>query len=53
MIPTRNLVTPDPECNVIDFVVMPREIEVNIILKNSFALGGINSAVLIRRHRND
>jgi len=53
LIPTRNLVTPDPECNVIDFVIMPREIEINIILKNSFALGGINSAILIRRYRND
>ena len=53
LIPTRNLVTPDPECNGVDFVIMPREIEVNIILKNSFALGGINSAILIRRYRND
>lgn len=53
LIPTRNLVTPDPECNVVDFVIMPREIEINIILKNSFALGGINSAILIRRYRND
>jgi 3-oxoacyl-[acyl-carrier-protein] synthase II len=53
LIPTRNLVTPDPECNMIDFVVMPRESEINIILKNSFALGGINSAILIRRYRND
>ncbi len=53
LIPTRNLLTPDPECDVVDFVVKPREIEVNIILKNSFALGGINSAILIRRYRND
>lgn len=53
LIPTRNLVTPDPECNVVDFVIMPRKIEINIILKNSFALGGINSALLIRRDRND
>ena len=53
LIPTRNLVTPDPECNGIDFVITPREIEVNIILKNSFALGGINSTILIRRDRND
>ena len=53
LIPTRNLVTPDPECNGVDFVITPREIEVNIILKNSFALGGINSTILIRRDRND
>jgi 3-oxoacyl-[acyl-carrier-protein] synthase II len=53
LIPTRNLVTPDPECDVVDFVVMPREVEINIILKNSFALGGINSAILIRRYDND
>jgi len=53
LIPTRNLVTPDPKCNGIDFVTIPRKIEVNIIIKNSFALGGINSTILIRRNRND
>ena len=53
LIPTRNLVTPDPECNVIDLVIMPRDIEINIILKNSFALGGINSAIIIRRYLDD
>jgi 3-oxoacyl-[acyl-carrier-protein] synthase II len=53
LIPTRNLVTPDPKCDVIDFVTIPREIGVDIILKNSFALGGINSTILVRRDRND
>lgn len=53
LIPTRNLVTPDPECNGLDFILTPRETEVNIVLKNSFALGGINSTILIRSYRND
>lgn len=53
LIPTRNLVTPDPECNVADFVITPREVEINVFLKNSFALGGVNSALLVRRYLND
>ena len=53
LIPTRNLVTPDPQCNGIDFVTVPRETGVNFVLKNSFALGGINSTILIRRNCND
>ncbi len=53
LIPTRNLVKPDPLCGVMDFVITPREIEINVILKNSFALGGINSAILVRRYFND
>ena len=53
LIPTRNLATPDPECNTIDLITAPREVGINIIFKNSFALGGINSAILIRRDRND
>ena len=53
LIPTRNLANPDPECNAIDLITAPREVGINIIFKNSFALGGINSAILIRRDRND
>jgi len=51
LIPTRNLETPDPECNGITFVRSVQRIPVRTILKNSFALGGINSTIVIRRDR--
>jgi 3-oxoacyl-[acyl-carrier-protein] synthase II len=53
LIPTRNLVTPDPKCDVINLIVIPQNITGNVILKNSFALGGISATILIRRNIND
>jgi 3-oxoacyl-[acyl-carrier-protein] synthase II len=49
LIPTRNLETPDPECDGITFVRSVQETPVRTVLKNSFALGGINSTIVIRR----
>lgn len=53
LIPTRNLDSPDPECAVVDLVRDNRRAEVNVVLKNSFALGGINSTLIVRRDVND
>ena len=49
LIPTRNLETPDPECDGITFLRSVQKASVQNILKNSFALGGINSTIVIRR----
>ncbi|MEN8126648.1 MAG: beta-ketoacyl-[acyl-carrier-protein] synthase family protein [Planctomycetota bacterium] len=49
LIPTRNLETPDPECDGITFVRSVQEVPSRTVLKNSFALGGINSTIVIRR----
>ena len=53
LIPTRNLVTPDPKCDVINLILIPQNITGSVILKNSFALGGINATILIRRNIHD
>ncbi|MGB2809094.1 MAG: beta-ketoacyl-[acyl-carrier-protein] synthase family protein [Sedimentisphaerales bacterium] len=53
LIPTRNLVTPDPKCDVINLILKPQNIMGNVILKNSFALGGISATILIRRNIHD
>ena len=47
--PTRNLVTPDPECDL-DYVPnAARDADVNICLSNSFGFGGQNDTLVIRR----
>jgi 3-oxoacyl-(acyl-carrier-protein) synthase len=47
--PCRNLDDPDPRC-ALDFVRgAPRRTRLRVVLKNSFAFGGTNSAVIIRR----
>ena len=53
LIPTRNLVTPDPKCDVINLILIPQNITGSVILKNSFALGGISATILIRRNIHD
>jgi 3-oxoacyl-[acyl-carrier-protein] synthase II len=51
LIPTRNLETPDPECDGISLLRSVQKVPVRTVLKNSFALGGINSTIVIRRDR--
>jgi len=53
LIPTRNLVMPDPKCDVVNLILIPQNIVENVVLKNSFALGGINATILIRRNIHD
>lgn len=53
LIGTLNLENPDPECEVVRLVRGCEDFSGNIVLKNSFAMGGINSTILIRRDIND
>lgn len=53
LISTRNLVTPDPECDVVNLIIKPQNFTGTVILKNSFALGGISATILIRRNIHD
>jgi 3-oxoacyl-[acyl-carrier-protein] synthase II len=47
--PTRNLETVAPECAGIDHVMTPVRKEIRTVLKNGFAFGGINAALVCRK----
>ena len=47
--PTLNLETVDEACRGIDHVMEPLHRDVNVVMKNCFAFGGINAALVCRR----
>lgn len=52
VVPTLNLDKPDPLCNMIN---LPRKIEarkIDTVIKNNFALGGVNTSLVFRRWLN-
>lgn len=49
--PTHNLEQVDPLCSGIDHVQQIRHARVNAFLKNSFAFGGINAALVCKKER--
>jgi 3-oxoacyl-[acyl-carrier-protein] synthase II len=49
IIPTRNLDTVDARCSVVDLVGEKRSAQLRAVLKNNFALGGVNTSLAIRR----
>ena len=51
VLPTLNLETPGEGCEGLDYVMgsRPRSVPVSIVLKNSFAFGGINAALLCKK----
>ena len=52
IIPTLNLESPGEGCEDLDFVMKsPRTAPVSTVLKNSFAFGGINAALLCKKYR--
>jgi len=49
-IPTLNLQNPDPNCGELDFIMgETRNVKMDMFLKNSFAFGGINASLVIKR----
>jgi 3-oxoacyl-[acyl-carrier-protein] synthase II len=49
IIPTRNLERIDPRCAVANLETTRRKANINAILKNNFALGGVNTSLAIKR----
>lgn len=50
VIPTNNLLDIAPDCAGIRHVLTPEQATVRTALKNNFALGGINTSIIIRRY---
>lgn len=49
--PTLNLDNPDPECAPLDYIVGDgRPLDVEYVMNNNFAFGGINTSLIFRRH---
>lgn len=53
VIPTLNLENIDDLCKKIYLVRDPEKKEIRYILKNNFALGGVNSSLILRSYEND
>ena len=52
LLPTRNLDIPDPDCGSIDHLRAPRPGTYAAALKNSFALGGFNASLVVRKYHD-
>ena len=53
VVPTLNLENIDDLCKKIYLVRDPEKKEIRYILKNNFALGGVNSSLVLRSYEND
>ncbi len=49
--PTINLDTPDPECDLDYVPKTAREMEIDLVLSNSFGFGGTNGTLAFRRYK--
>jgi 3-oxoacyl-[acyl-carrier-protein] synthase II len=50
--PTLNLDQVDPQCAVLDYIINePRELQVEHVMSNNFAFGGVNTSLIFRRWR--
>lgn len=53
IIPTRNLENVDPACEGIHHVRQTETARLKTVLKNNFALGGVNTCIVIRGYQHD
>jgi 3-oxoacyl-[acyl-carrier-protein] synthase II len=52
--PTLHLDEVDPKCGDLDYVRSePRALEVEYVMSNNFAFGGVNTSLIFRRWRGD
>lgn len=47
--PNLNLKTVDPNCAQLDYITAPRNLEVEYVMTNNFAFGGINTSLIFKR----
>lgn len=50
VVPTRNLENVDPRCPGVNLITKTQSKKIDVILKNNFALGGVNTSLAIRRY---
>jgi len=53
LIPTLNLDNVDESCEKIRHVQKSERLQVNSVMKNNFAFGGVNSSIVLRRFEHD
>jgi len=53
LIPTLNLDNVDDACKPIQHVKMLQTAKLQTVIKNNFALGGVNSSLVMRSYQND
>lgn len=53
IIPTLNLKNVDPHCAPLNYVTALQDAQIDTVIKNNFALGGVNSSIIIRRYQDD
>ncbi|WP_462323811.1 beta-ketoacyl-[acyl-carrier-protein] synthase family protein [Desulfoplanes sp.] len=53
LIPTLNLDHPSPECTGVHLLQKMEPCDARVILKNNFALGGVNCTIALRRYSHD
>jgi len=53
IVPTLNLENIDPLCANIRHVRKAEQLDLGFFAKNNFALGGVNTSIVIRRYEHD
>jgi 3-oxoacyl-[acyl-carrier-protein] synthase II len=53
LIPTLNLNNVDPQCAPLNYIMALQEAHIDVVIKNNFALGGVNSSIIVRRYKDD
>lgn len=53
LVPTLHLEQVDPQCADLNYVRQPQQKNIQIALKNNFALGGVNTSLILRRYTSD
>lgn len=52
LLPTLNLDNADPQCGAADLLFKPRNQHATVIMKNNFAMGGVNCSLVLRSCEN-